>query len=215
MQCAIQATLAALCEQIISLWSFNKEEHTTLLSIYTSMRENMNKTITPVLTGTWRALTRTHTKIPAYHPLRSVALQSFAEETAKILVLCRSPWTLDDAQGIVRDYFSTELSDLYDCCFRLDRVAYEGIGSFDVEVFLNKPGDIYEAECMYEVEAGSDMEKDQQNGKSTEIAFSCRLGLYKVESRSGAPPGSALQEVILLKAGIHLTSLFSTFESTA
>lgn len=36
--CAVQATLAALCEMIIKVWSFKKDEHELLSKVYNSMR---------------------------------------------------------------------------------------------------------------------------------------------------------------------------------
>lgn len=38
VRCAIQATLAALCDEILSAWSFNKEENNVLSNIYILLR---------------------------------------------------------------------------------------------------------------------------------------------------------------------------------
>ncbi|KAJ3761220.1 hypothetical protein EV360DRAFT_80442 [Lentinula raphanica] len=213
IRCAIQATLAALCDRVVSTWSFDKEENEVLSNMYVSLRSQFDN---PALTGTWRSLTRSQSKIAEYHRLKPAAIRSFVSETAKVLVLSRGiSWDLNDAQGIIQDYFQGEFADLYSYCFRLDRITGESILSFDTEVYLPEPGQLYDHTTMYDMDTST----RSRDGSSSapKIAFSCRLGLLKVVKKeinddfdiSGRK--EIEEEEILLKAGVQPASLISDF----
>ncbi|KAJ3842250.1 hypothetical protein F5878DRAFT_722369 [Lentinula raphanica] len=213
IRCAIQATLAALCDRVVSTWSFDKEENEVLSNIYVSLRSQFDN---PALTGTWRSLTRSQSKIAEYHRLKPAAIRSFVSETAKVLVLSRGiSWDLNDAQGIIQDYFQGEFADLYSYCFRLDRITGESILSFDTEVYLPEPGQLYDHTIMYDMDT-STRSKDGSSS-APKIAFSCRLGLLKVVKKESnddfdiSGRKEIEEEEILLKAGVQPASLISDF----
>ncbi|KAJ3776806.1 hypothetical protein FB446DRAFT_814646 [Lentinula raphanica] len=213
IRCAIQATLAALCDRVVSTWSFDKEENEVLSNMYVSLRSQFDN---PALTGTWRSLTRSQSKIAEYHRLKPAAIRSFVSETAKVLVLSRGiSWDLNDAQGIIQDYFQGEFADLYSYCFRLDRITGESILSFDTEVYLPEPGQLYDHTIMYDMDT-STRSKDGSSS-APKIAFSCRLGLLKVVKKESnddfdiSGRKEIEEEEILLKAGVQPASLISDF----
>ncbi|KAJ4000492.1 hypothetical protein F5050DRAFT_1731066 [Lentinula boryana] len=207
IRCAIQTTLAALCGEIIDAWSFNKEENKMLSSIYDSLRNQFDN---PALTGTWRSLTRSQSKIAEYHRLKPAAIRSYIAETAKVLVLSGYvSWNLDDTQGIIQDYFEEEFADLYNYCFRLDRVTGESIQAFDTEVYQPEPGEAYEHASMYNMDSST--KSRESSSSTTKIAFSCRLGLLKIGTIKLEDGSSEPEDEILLKAGIQFASLFSDF----
>ncbi|KAJ3791778.1 hypothetical protein GGU11DRAFT_64455 [Lentinula aff. detonsa] len=200
---------AALCGEIINAWSFNKEENKMLSSIYNSLRNQFDNS---ALTGTWRSLTRSQSKIPEYHHLKPAAIRSYIAETAKVLVLSGYiSWNLDDTQGIIQEYFEEEFADLYNYCFRLDRVTGESIQAFDTEVYRPEPGEAYEHASMYNMESSTKSRKSSSS--TTKIAFSCRLGLLKIGTIKPENGGSEPEDEILLKAGIQFASLLSDFET--
>ncbi|KAJ3745011.1 hypothetical protein DFH05DRAFT_1524654 [Lentinula detonsa] len=209
IRCAIQTTLAALCGEIINAWSFNKEENKMLSSIYNSLRNQFDNS---ALTGTWRSLTRSQSKIPEYHHLKPAAIRSYIAETAKVLVLSGYiSWNLDDTQGIIQEYFEEEFADLYNYCFRLDRVTGESIQAFDTEVYRPEPGEAYEHASMYNMDSST--KSSNSSSSTTKIAFSCRLGLLKIGTIKPENGGSEPEDEILLKAGIQFASLLSDFET--
>ncbi|KAJ3899938.1 hypothetical protein F5879DRAFT_1057017 [Lentinula edodes] len=215
VRCAIQATLAALCDEILSAWSFNKEENNVLSNIYILLHNQFGKE-NPALTGTWRSLTRSQTKIARYHDLKTTAIRTFISETTKVLVISGGiSWNLDDGEGIIQDYFQDEFADLYNYCFRLDRLTGESIHSFDLEFYLPKPGELYAWESMYNMNSNTKSRIASVADSSVPcagIAFCCRLGLLRIgaveQEADDTSPGRS-EEEILLKAGVQLATLIS------
>lgn len=165
----------------------------------------------PMSTGTWRCLTRAQTKTPSYHNQKESILHSFATEIAKVLLLDGYPYTLDDAAENIYDFFAEDLFDLYDCCFRLDRVANEGVHATDINVYRPEPGDAFEEELMYDMASSTEVDNDPNPGISKdsrcEIAFACHLGLLDFGTDSKRHEDIYTEEV-LLKAAIQLPGLF-------
>ncbi|KIK54034.1 hypothetical protein GYMLUDRAFT_88219 [Collybiopsis luxurians FD-317 M1] len=234
-RCAIQAILATLSEEIISVWSFNREEHNILLGIYISLRDQHDN---PALTSTWRSLTRTHTKISQYYPLKPSAVLSFSSEISKVLLLSglAAQWNIEDTKEMVKDYFERDLGELYDCCFRLDRVAHHGVAArdtggsgsgnsedegepeemraFDVVVYRPEPGEVYDKDMMDPIKSSSESsgmgmdangEGEEEKDFTEYISSTCGLGLLKIDTTAGSLKGT---EEILLKPSVQLSSLF-------
>ncbi|KAJ3926399.1 MAG: hypothetical protein NXY57DRAFT_979055 [Lentinula lateritia] len=196
-----------------SAWSFNKEENNVLSNIYILLRNQFGRE-NPALTGTWRSLTRSQTKIARYHDLKTTAIRTFISETTKVLVISRGiSWNLDDGEGIIQDYFRDEFADLYNYCFRVDRLTSESIHSFDLEFYLPEPGESYAWESMYNMNSNTKSRITSVADASstcTTIAFCCRLGLLRIgaaeQEADDATPGR-YEEEILLKAGVQLATL--------
>ncbi|KIK51425.1 hypothetical protein GYMLUDRAFT_252119 [Collybiopsis luxurians FD-317 M1] len=208
---AIQAVLATLSEEIIN---------------------------NPALTSTWRSLTRTHTKISQYYPLKPSAVLSFSSEISKVLLLSglAAQWNIEETKEMVKDYFERDLGELYDCCFRLDRVAHHGVAArdtggsgngnsedagesekmraFDVEVYRPEPGEVYDRDIMDPIESSSEssrvvMDKGEEGEEEKDCAeyISSTCGLGLLKIDS--TPGSLKgTEEILLKPSMQLSSLF-------
>ncbi|KAJ4487250.1 hypothetical protein C8J55DRAFT_594861 [Lentinula edodes] len=170
----------------------------------------------PALTGTWRSLTRSQTKIARYHDLKTTAIRTFISETTKVLVISGGiSWNLDDGKGIIQDYFQDEFADLYNYCFRLDRLIGESIHSFDLEFYLPEPGESYAWESMYNMNSNTKSGIGSVADSSVAcagIAFCCRLGLLRIgaveQEADDTSPGRS-EEEILLKAGVQLATLIS------
>lgn len=227
--CAVQGVLAALCERLIKDWSFKEDEHELLSRVYDSMRSVFGMcssmiayhmiyrwvlytVVDSMSTGTWRCLTRAQTKTPLYHDQKESNLHSFAREIAKVLLLDGYPCTLDDAEENILDFFAEDLYDLYDCCFRLDRVANEGVYATDIILYRPQPGDAYEDELMYDMATSTEVYHDPNLGitkdSRCDIAFACHLGLLKIGTVPNNYEGVYMEEV-LLKAAVQLSGLFS------
>ncbi|KAJ3808751.1 hypothetical protein F5876DRAFT_78415 [Lentinula aff. lateritia] len=215
VRCAIQATLAALCNEILNAWSFNKEENNVLSNIYILLHNQFGRE-NPALTGTWKSLTRSQTKIARYHDLKPTAIRTFISETTKVLVISGGiSWNLDDGEGIIQNYFQEEFADLYNYCFRLDRLTGESIRSFDLQFYLPEPGESYARGSMYNMDSNTKFRiaSVADSGITcTSIAFCCRLGLLRVgaveQEADDTSPGRFAEE-ILLKAGVQLANLIS------